>query len=223
MFSTKEPIIELFERIDDTDHHERLLFYEQHSNTIYALDQIKQLFFTYHYVCSLHALGRHDALLTVIDEVIEYTFINNVNFEPINTYESLLYKKAKALFATLKYDEAKSLGEQLIGIRPQEEKYVKLLQRINLAQLNYNSTGIRLTALILIFGSIIVTMLLSLTNQPFLKKGMVSVIIIISPCLLSISILGIAQGRNFFLSRKMTRDTCKAKQEKKKSHNFTQA
>lgn len=205
MFSTKEPILKVFDEIESGDHVARVLFYEQNTRFIFALDELKQHYFTFHYIQSLFELGKFDHVLAEIDPLIEFVFLNEVFFLPAGTFEKLLYKKTVAYYKLVKYDEAILLGEQLIGMKPENWDYRQLMQRIYRAKLNFTSTNIRLTALILIFFSAIISATLWLITMSHQEATLIqSFFIIISPCLVALGLLGGAHIYNYLKAIKLT-------------------
>ncbi len=205
MFSTKEPILQIFDQIERNDHVERILFYEENTELIFTLEERKQHYFTFHYIRSLFELGKYEHVISEIDPIIEYVFLYNVNFLPTRTFEDLLLKKAYSLYQLVKYDEAIVLGEQLVGIHPEDLRFQEFLEKSYRSQLNFKSTGIRLTALILIFFSAIVSAILWLIYARGEDTSLIqSFFVIISPCMLALSILGGAHFYNYLKSIRMT-------------------
>lgn len=214
MFSTKESILLTFDRIEKDDHQERIRFYEKHSQIIFGLAEEKQHYFTFHYIDSLFSSEKFDHVLNEIDALIEYVFIHNINYLPHRTYEYLLYLKASSFFRMLRYEECIKITEQLVGIQPNNKKYQTLLNQAYRGYFNFASSEVRLSALILIFVSAIISAIFWFVkfnnDQPSISDGF---LIVISPCFLAITLLGGAYMYNF------TRSNLKASKvikEKKK-------
>ncbi len=217
MFSTKEPILILFDEIDRDDHGERIIFYEENTEVIFALDDDKLYYFNYHYLKSLFATEKYASVLTEIDDVIEYVFLNNINYIPNRTYEGLLYMKASASFEMYRYEEAINIGEQLVGMHPENLLYRKFIERAYRSYYNFTSSGIRLTALVLIFCSAIVSAIIWFINNNVQEGNLTQAFfVIMAPCLLALGLLGGAHFYNYLKSLHHT-DLLVAKKKQKKS------
>ncbi len=221
MFSTKEPILILFEQIEKEDHAERILFYEENTEFIFALDEPKQYYFTYHYIQSLFAVEKFDNVLSEIDAVIEYVFLHNVNYITGRTYEGLLFMKATSYYEMLRYEEAKHIGEQLVGMHPHDKRYRKFMERSYRAYYNFTSSAIRLTALILIFCSAIVSAIIWFINNRGVEQSLAqSFFVVISPCFLALALLGGAHLFNYFRSIRSTDQLVETKRQKKEQSSL---
>ena len=206
MFSTKEPIFKVFDEIEADDHVGRIQFYEQHTEFIFALEERKQHFFSFHYIQSLFELGKYEHVLAEIDPLIEYVFLQEVNYNGKYTFEDLLFKKAQTLFQLVKYDEAIAIGEQLIGIHSENKEFQHFLQKAYQSQLNFSSAGIRLIALILIFFSAIFSAIIWLITGTYKQSSLLLAFsIMVSPCVLALALLGAAHLRNYIKSVNMTK------------------
>jgi len=181
----------MFEQIDHDDHLERIMFYEENTAFIFALEEEKQHYFTFHYIISLFESGKYENVLSEVDALIEYVFLNEVSYASANVYEDLLYKKAYSQYQLLKYEDAIHISEQLIGIDPRNERYIKLLRQSARAFFNFRSSGIRLTALILIFCSAIISAIVWFINTKEQDTTLAEAfVVIMSPCVLALAILG---------------------------------
>lgn len=188
MYSIQESIVSSFERLDD--HHERVLFYEKHSHEIFNLASEQQYYFTFHYVNALFELGRYTSILSEIDAVIEYTFINNIEYLKEGTYTHLLFVKAKSNAELMRYDEAIRICEQLIGIDLSKAEYHTFLEEIHYADLNYQATSLKFTVLVLIFTtSIFSTIYWFINYQGQATSNVNALMITISPCILAVGVL----------------------------------
>lgn len=128
MTPTKENIIDLYKRIDPQDYLEKISFYQDKAFIIFNLDKKNQYFFKYEYVQALFDLGRYDQVLSSIDDIIEFVFLNNVNYRP-DTYEHLVFLKTASLYDLQNYDRAVNLAEQLVGMSPDTKFYQRFLAR----------------------------------------------------------------------------------------------
>ena len=146
---TQEPIKEILDQIDKDDHQERLIYLEEHANLLETLDDYDRYYCTYQYIHSLHAVERYDDLLAMIDEVIVYVFLNDVEFIPSRTYEHLLFIKTEAYYETLRYEEALDIGKQLLGMHPRDRRYRKMVEKSYRSYFSFKSTTVSYTHLTL--------------------------------------------------------------------------
>lgn len=197
----KNHILQLYESIEEADHSYRVRFYETNAQLILSLDQAQQAYFTFHYLCSLFELGKYELVLSEIDTLIEYVFLNNIEYRSSGTFEELLFKKASSLHNTMRYQESIDISLQLIGMQPQKRLYQQLAENSYLSFFNLQSSGIRLVTIILIFGSSIVSAIFWLLNASYLNHSLLyTFLIVISPCLLALLILGGSYGINYLRS-----------------------
>jgi len=213
---TSDHILQLYEEIEEADHSYRVRFYESNSTLIFSLDPTQQHYFTFHYICSLFELGKYEHVLAEIDGLIEFVFLNNINFRPVGTFEELLFKKASSLHNTLQFQESIAISEQLIGMHPHDDLYRKLAESSYWSMYNWKSSLIRLIAILLIFGSSIVSAIFWLLNASYMGHSLIyTFMIIVSPCLLALMILGgsyaINYGRSYWQVRELVQRKRKAR------------
>ncbi len=218
MHITAEHIIKLYNQIEASDHYNRVLFYENHSSLIFSLCDAEQYYFSYHYIVSLFEMGKYEHVLAQIDPLIEYVFLNNVQYNVLDTFEDLLFKKASALHNTYHYSESLTLSKQLIGIRPTEEIFQNLAHKSLRSLYNWKSPGVRFLTLLLIFGSAIISALVWLVHTQYPEKSLwITFLVVISPCMLAIVLLGMVYLFYHIKSKYIVRQWVKEK-SLKKSH-----
>jgi len=208
----KEPIKQLMDLIDRDDHHERIIFYEQKSAQIKILDDIDRYYCDYQYINSLYTVGRYDDLLAVIDPVIEFVFIHDVDFIPSRTYEQLLYIKTEALHETLRYDQALDIGKQLLGMHPSDSRYKKLVEKTYLSHLNFQASRIKIGVLALIFLASVFGAFYWMFGTSAEEQKMTSTFtIVLIPCILAVVILGCTHLVNYLISIRKTEQLISSK------------
>lgn len=199
---TREHLLQLYDEIEEADHSYRVRFYESNTALIFSLDEVQQHYFHFYYICSLFELGKYEHVLTEIDQLIEFVFIRDVHFRPVGTFEELLFKKASSLHNTLQFDKSLAVSEQLIRMHPDEVLYQSLAGRSYRAQFNRNSSGVRLTSLVLIFGSAIISAIVWLLNARYVGKSVyITFLVVISPCILALGLLGLSQLYSYLRSQ----------------------
>jgi|GEM_PF-2561918 len=209
---TQEPIKEILDQIDKDDHQERIIYLEEHANLLETLDDYDQYYCTYHYVHSLYALERYNELLTMIDDVIEYVFLHNVEFIPSRTYEHLLFIKTEAYYETLQYESALNIGKQLLGMHPRDRRYRKMVEKSYRSYFSFKSTTIKLVALILIFSSSIVSAALWYLSHRGQEESMTMAFsIVIAPSMLAVLLLGCTHLYHYINSIRKTDDLIELK------------
>ena len=202
---TQEPIKEILDQIDKDDHQERIVYLEEHAYLLGTLDDYDRNYCTYHYIHSLHAVERYDEVLTMIDEVIEYVFLYNMEFIPSRTYEHLLYIKTEAYYHTLQYESALEVGKQLLGMHPRDRRYRKMVEHSYRSYFSFKSTTIKLIALILIFSSSFVSAIIWYASHHGQEESMTMAFsIIIAPTMLALFLLGCSHLYNYIMSIKKT-------------------
>ncbi len=197
MQGQKSAIYNEFAEIEVNDYYRIINYYRRHSDEISLLDEIEYHYLQYRYIQALFETGAYDAVLFEVDELIEYTFLEGVEFEVSKTFETLLYYKARSLRNVMRYDEAQTLSEQLLAIEPRNKRYARLLQSIVKEKMSDGDNAMRLLAIIFIFSAIIISasywlITLSTNKEP---KGYISLIILTSPCILAMVVLGISYAR----------------------------
>ncbi|MEL6123810.1 MAG: hypothetical protein AAFR14_08810 [Bacteroidota bacterium] len=212
---TRKHILQTFDDIEPTDHVNRVRFYEKHTSIIFTLDEYEQYYFSWQYINSLFELGKNESVLAEVDPVIEYVFMNEANFGGISTFEDLLFKKASSHFHILEYPEAIAITEQLVGIDPDNALYQLLAMRAHRALFNWRSTAVRLTALMLIFSSSIVSAIFWLMTSSGQQSSLwLTFLVVVSPCLLALGILGGAYGWSYLRSIRLVKQLVQKKKAK---------
>jgi hypothetical protein len=213
---TIDHIVQLYDEIEETDHRYRIRFYESNTSLIFSLDTSQQSYFTFYYICSLFELGKYEHVLAQIDELIEFVFLNNTNYRPVGTFEELLFKKASSLHNTLQFKESIAISVQLIGMHPHETLYQKLTESSYRSWHNWKSSGIRLLAIILIFGSSILSAIFWLLNASYIGHSLVyTFLVVVSPFLLALMILGGSYVLNYARSYWLVRELVLRKRKEK--------
>ena len=153
MLSTRQDIYLIFKKIDEGDHFEKVLFYEQNKEDIAQMENDQQVFLRYYYIHSLFEIGKYQKVLIHIDQSIEDVFFDHKLFTCISAFENLLFIKARCLHRMLKFSESKKILEELVGIQPFELSFSDYLLRVYFDELQFRSSGIKVSAVILIFLS----------------------------------------------------------------------
>ncbi len=213
----KSIIIDRFREIEPDDYFQIIHYYQRYSLDILLLEPFEFHYVQYRYMQALFETGAYEAALNEIDELIEYIFIENVEYERVKTFETLLYYKARSLYNLLQYEKAQGIAQELLSIEPHNKRYAVLLQTIVKEKMNDRDSGVRLLAIILIFSAVIISAcywLMTMNNDPK-PEGYISLVILTSPCILALSVLGLSYARAelsaYFLAQKII----KAKQNKK--------
>ena len=214
---TSDHIIQLYEEIEEADHSYRVRFYESNTALIFSLDVSRQNYFAFYYISSLFELGKYEHVLAEIDQLIEYVFVQNINYGPLGTFEELLFKKASSLHNTLQLKESITISEQLIAMYPHDTLYRKLTESSYRSWYNWKSSGIRLIAILLIFGSSIISAIFWLMNASYIGHSLLfTFMVVISPCLLALLILGCSYLVNYARSFWHVRELVLRKREEKR-------
>ena len=186
-------------------------------DSLETLDDYDRYYCTYQYIHSLHAVERYDDLLAMIDEVIVYVFLNDVEFIPSRTYEHLLFIKTEAYYETLRYEEALDIGKQLLGMHPRDRRYRKMVEKSYRSYFSFKSTMIKLIAMILIFSSSIVSAVIWFMSHRGQEESMTMAFsIVIAPSLLAVLLLSIAHLFHYIMSIRRTDQLIALKEKERK-------
>lgn len=132
-----------------------------------------------------------------------------------------MFLKATSYYEMLRYEEAKHIGEQLVGMHPHDKRYRKFMERSYRAYYNFTSSVIRLTALILIFCSAIVSAIVWFINNKGAEQSLAqSFVVVISPCFLALALLGGAHFFNYLRSIRSTDRLIEMKRKKKEQSSL---
>jgi tetratricopeptide (TPR) repeat protein len=209
-------ILDRFQDIESNDYYQIIRYYQRYSLDILALEEKEYHFMQYRYAQALFETGAYEAMLTEIDPLIEYVFLENVEYEPVKTFESLLYYKARALHNTLQYEKADQVARQLYSIEPTNKTYANLLQAIVRERMSEGDSSTRLFAIILIFGSAIISAIYYLMKLKtgYEPRGVISLIILTSPCLLALAVLTFSYLRGHLMGHLLLKEIRDAKKIK---------
>ncbi len=203
---TREHITQIFDQFEANDHLNRIRFYESHTTMIFSLDEKEQYYFSWQYINSLFELGKHESVLAEIDNVIEYVFIYDVDYIPVSTFEDLLFKKASCYFNILEFDQCIEISEQLIGIDPDNKLYQALAMKAHRSSYNLKSATVRLTAILLIFSSAIVSATIwLLSTRGHSQSLLLTFLVVASPCVLALLLIAGAYGISYLRSIRLIR------------------
>lgn len=155
MTPTKENILDLFLKIDDHDFLQKVSFYEERCSIIFQLEEKTQNYFKYEFVQALFDLGRYEKVLVEVDDLIEYVFLNNINYVERN-YDHLIFLKAASLFGLRNIEEALVVSKQLVAINPENELYASLLTKVLYHQSKMKTSIIRSLVILLVMISAII-------------------------------------------------------------------
>lgn len=171
MTPTKENIIDLFLEIDDHDFLRKVSFYEERCSIIFQLEDKTQNYFRYEFIQALFDLGRYEKVLAEIDELIEYVFLNSVNYVERN-YEHLVFLKAASYFGLQNIDKALLVSKQLVAINTDNSLFRELLTKILYHQFRTKTFVIRSFAILLVVTSAIICGIFLLKqNSPLAQEA----------------------------------------------------
>jgi hypothetical protein len=152
MNPTKENILDLFLQIEVHDNIRKIAFYEERFPIIFQLEENRQNYFKFEFVQSLFNLGRYEKVLLEIDSLIEYVFLEGINYVE-KTYEHLIFIKAASHFGLHDYTKAVSISEQLVYINSHDELHKKLLLNCYYERSKNRTATFRLSSIFLILLS----------------------------------------------------------------------
>ncbi len=127
----KSDIYALFKVLDRSAYRSIIQFYEIHQNDIAQLDEEECLELNIVYLWSLYETSSYDSFLKKVDALIEgVIYFNIVEFEGMDIYYELLFRKAASLYHTRAYEKAAYICGQLINMKPEAKDARHLLRQI---------------------------------------------------------------------------------------------
>ena len=149
-------IFEEYKEIEPNDYLQKIKFYEERSQQIFALVDDQQYFLKFEFVSALFDLGRYSKVLVEIEDLIEYVFLNNVSYAHGDSFVELIFIKAAANYHTQDYDQSINLCKQLLAMKPANRLYKELLKNAFKQKLKQNFTDLRLVAILIILVTAII-------------------------------------------------------------------
>ena len=161
MKSTIQNILQNYEKIEPNDHVGRVKFYEENSSLISLLTLEKQYKLRYAFVKSLFDIGQYEKVLLEIDDVIEYVFLHDVNYDH-NSFHELIFIKAASYLDLHQYNKAIQVAKELVKMSPENKLYRQLLLTGYFKKSKRQHSSLRLVFLISIMVALLISILIVL-------------------------------------------------------------
>ncbi len=165
-----EEVFLRFKEIGESDHREIINFYENNEDVLLHLDLNAYLEVRLAYGAALFETGNYEAFIQLCDELIEEVIYHNIKYiQGADIFETLIFKKAAALYHQMEYDAAEKILWQLIRINPQNSLAAYLLKRCKIRnQSNYLRQAKSISIFLFLLSACIIALEL-LFIQPFLN------------------------------------------------------
>ena len=158
MNSTVSNIALKFSEIENNDFRNIVRFCEENDAVIQSLDDIEKNYYCYEYLMALFNLGRYNEVLAAIDSLIEFVFLEGVNYGPGNTFEWLIFKKSAALLNTRQTAQSLQFARDLVRMRPGNKDYRSLFSQTVKQDVSNRYKPARTAAIICILTAALISM-----------------------------------------------------------------
>ncbi len=197
-----------FAQIESNDFRSIVKLYEEHLADILIMEDSEKNYYTFEYLTALFNLGRYEKVLLLIDPLIEFVFLNNVNYHhgSEGTYEWLIFKKSAALMNVMRFDEAERIAGQLVRMNPASEDYKGLYLSIHRQYLHQRANRFRGGVILLILSAAMLSMLawsLKNTSGPNYVTNLFYISLALN--ISAVAVMGGHFGRVYWLSKKKLR------------------
>ena len=108
-------------RLSKKSFHERIRFFESHSQEISTLSTSEKSEIQFDYLCCLFEIGRYRKFLAQVDPLIEEVIIENIyEIEGKDVYKDLLSKKAASSYNISDHAQADYILKSLMSLYPED-------------------------------------------------------------------------------------------------------
>lgn len=111
-----------YHRMGDKAFRDKVRFYESNKAQINYLTYEERIDIDLDYVLCLFEIGKYHKFLNKVDALIEVVIIDNIfNYNGINIYNDLLFKKGACLYNTGQYTKSENVSKALLKIDTKNE------------------------------------------------------------------------------------------------------
>lgn len=134
---------------------DKVRFYEENKSVLSGLDYEERVDIDLDYLICLFEIGKYHKFLMKVDPMIETTIIDNIyEYNGINIYNDLLFKKAACLFNTGQYQKSDTVAKALLKIDPKAEDVRSLYGKSKRKQGNDWYETMKAAAMVLLISAV---------------------------------------------------------------------
>jgi tetratricopeptide (TPR) repeat protein len=147
---------------------DKVRYYEDNRSYIGQLKYEERIDVDLDYILCLFEIGKYHKFLSKVDSLVELVIIDNIyDFNGVNIYNDLLFKKAACLFNTGQYIKSEKVLETIVKLEPENNLVRTLYGRCKRKQGRdwYEST--KAVAMVMLISAISIAFMELLIVRPF--------------------------------------------------------
>ncbi len=126
-----ERIYDHFKSIEQNKHSEMIRFFDRYKSVFPRLEEEQHFEIMLWYLRAIFERGAYEKFIDKVDEVISYSMaFDYCEFEGIDVFQYLLFRKAASFYHVEKYEEASQVLIELVKIDPDNKIYNSFLQKV---------------------------------------------------------------------------------------------
>jgi tetratricopeptide (TPR) repeat protein len=147
---------------------DKVRFYEDNRSIVNQLNYDDRIDIDLDYVLCLFEIGKYHKYLSKVDRLIEVTIVDNIyEYNGVNIYNDLLFKKAACLFNTGQYIKSEKVLKAIVKLEPENRLARTLYGKCKRKQGRDWYEGTKAVAMVLLMSAISIAFMELLIVRPF--------------------------------------------------------
>ncbi len=160
-----------YHRIGSKAFRDKVRFYEDNRSYVGQLEYSDRIDIDLDYVLCLFEIGKYHKFLSKADSLIEIVIMNNIfDFNGVNIYNDLLFKKAACLFNTGQYIKSEKVLKSIVKIEPENDLARSLYGKCKRKQGRDWYEGAKALAMVMLISALSIAFMELLIVRPFYNE-----------------------------------------------------
>ena len=157
-----------YHRIGSKAFRDKVRFYEENKSYVTQLDYEDRIDVDLDYVLCLFEIGKYHKFLSKVDNLIEVVIMDNIyDYNGLNIYNDLLFKKAACLFNTGQYIKSEKILKSIVKIEPDNDLVRTLYGKCKRKQSRDWYEGTKAIAMVMLMSALSIAFMELLIVRPF--------------------------------------------------------
>lgn len=157
-----------YHRMGNSAFRDKVRYYESNKEKIHFLSYEERVDIDLDYLICLFEIGKYHKFLTKVDPLIEIVIIDNIfDYNGINIYNDLLFKKAACLFNTGQYNKSEKILKTIVKLDSENEIARLLFGKCKRKQGRDWYEGTKAMAVVMLISSVTIAVIELLIVKPF--------------------------------------------------------
>lgn len=157
-----------YHRIGSKAFRDKVRFYEENKSYLGQLDYEERIDVDLDYILCLFEIGKYHKFLSKVDSLIEVVIMDNIfEYNGLNIYNDLLFKKAACLFNTGQYIISEKILKSIVKIEPDNDLARTLYGKCKRKQSRDWYEGTKAVAMVMLMSALSIAFMELLVVRPF--------------------------------------------------------